>query len=91
MEIQYTGTVASQVSEQRMVYLIKGWGTTASPENNAGGPLTSQHIYDLITSFHHSSWMSLVIHQYPFHQTEISSITFITPIKTIPLVLFVSL
>lgn len=71
-----------KVREKRMDSSIKGWGTSASPANNSGGPLTSYYINDLITFLHHSSWMLVVKH--PFHQTEISSITFVSPVKTLP-------
>ena len=44
-------TVASKVSEERMDCSIKEWDTTASPENNTIGPLTSHHIHK---TSHHS-------------------------------------
>ena len=55
--------VASKVSEERTDCAIKEWDTTASPENNTTGPLTSHHIHK--TSHQIPSPQLLDVSNYP--------------------------
>ena len=47
MEIQYMGTVASKLGEEKTDYSVKGWGTIVSLENNTVGSSITHAIYTI--------------------------------------------
>lgn len=82
--------MASKGSEERMDRPVMGWGTNAFLKIIQLDLLphtiyiTSHPCNDLLKSPHHSFWMSLIIHQCPFRQTEILSTTITAPVKPLP-------